>query len=110
LQWQCIRKVTEKSELKKLDFSMIDKAAKAYIKSILGYRSAPLIQEELNSCNEYNKAGKPYSRGHITNVMNGENHEIIETAIYRVVKKRLKIQKKRAHLFSEKSSDKSADQ
>jgi len=110
LQWQCIRKVIEKSELKKLDFSMIDKAAKAYIKSILGYRSAPLIQEELNSCNEYNKAGKPYSRGHITNVMNGENHEIIETAIYRVVKKRLKIQKKRAHLFSEKSSDKSADQ
>ena len=89
---------------------MIDKAAKAYIKSILGYRSAPLIQEELNSCNEYNKAGKPYSRGHITNVMNGENHEIIETAIYRVVKKRLKIQKKRAHLFSEKSADKSADQ
>ena len=110
MQWQCIRKVTEKSELKKLDFSMIDKAAKAYIKSILGYRSAPLIQEELNSCNEYNKAGKPYSRGHITNVMNGENHEIIETAIYRVVKKRLKIQKKRAHLFSEKSADKSADQ
>ena len=73
---------------------MIDKTAKDYIMSILGYRRAPLIQKELNTSNEYNKAGAPYSRGHITNVMNGEKHEIIEAAIYRVVKKRLKIQKK----------------
>ena len=75
---------------------MIDKTAKDYIMSILGYRRAPLIQKELNTSNEYNKAGAPYSRGHITNVMNGEKHEIIEAAIYRVVKKRLKIQKKKS--------------
>ena len=60
---------------------MIDKTAKDYIMSILGYRRAPLIQKELNTSNEYNKAGAPYSRGHITNVMNGEKHEIIEAAI-----------------------------
>ena len=88
---------------------MIDKTAKDYIMSILGYRRAPLIQKELNTSNEYNKAGAPYARGHITNVMNGEKHEIIEAAIYRVVKKRLKIQKKRAYLFNKRPAAELAD-
>ena len=51
----------------------------------------------------------PCPRGHITNVMNGEKHEIIEAAIYRVVKKRLKIQKKRAYLFNKKPAAELAD-
>jgi|TARA_B110000967_G_scaffold157964_1_gene163204 hypothetical protein len=84
---------------------MINKANRASIKSVIGYRYAPLIQKELIDSNEFNKDGKPYSTGHIANVMNGEKHKIIEAAIYRVVKKCLKIQKKRGFLINKKNAD-----
>ena len=84
---------------------MINKTAKESIKSIIGHRYAPKIQKELIDSNEFNKSGKPYSTGHIINVMNGEKHEIIEAAIYRVVKKCLKIQKKRGFLINKKNAD-----
>ena len=53
--------------------------------------------------------GEPYSTGQITNVMNGEKHNIIEAAIYRVVEERLEIQRKRNSLFKKKSSNRTAD-
>ena len=81
---------------------MINKTTKKSIKSIIGHRCAPIIQKELIDCNKYNKDGKPYSTGHITNVMNGEKHNIIEAAIYRVVERRLEIQRKRDSLFNKK--------
>jgi hypothetical protein len=51
----------------------------------------------------------PYSTGHITNVMNGEKHEIIEAAIYRVVKNRLEVREKRGRLLYKKSKKGLAD-
>lgn len=82
---------------------MINKSTRELIKSVIGYRYASFIQKELIDCNEYNKDGEPYSTGHITNVMNSEKHEVIEAAIYRVVRKRLKIQKRRNKLLNKKS-------
>ena len=84
---------------------MITKSDKQIIKGVIGGRYAPIIQKELIECNEFNKWGEPYSTKQITNVMNGEKHEIIEAAIYRAVEKRLKIQKKREYLFNQKSAD-----
>ena len=84
---------------------MIDKRAKTFIKGIIGHRYTSIVQKELNDHNTFNKWGEPYSTKQITNVMNGEKHEIIEAAIYRAVEKRLKIQKKREYLFNQKSAD-----
>jgi|TARA_B100000768_G_C11284883_1_gene381748 hypothetical protein len=83
---------------------MINKSTKESIKSIIGHRYAAIIQKELIDSNTKNKDGVPYSRGHISNVMNGEKHEIIEAAIYRVVEKRLKAQTKRGHILNKKSA------
>ena len=88
---------------------MITKPDKQIIKSIIGGRYAPIIQKELIECNEFNKNGMPYSTGHITNIMNGEKHEIIEAAIYRVVKNRLEIREKRESLLYKKSKKGIAD-
>lgn len=82
---------------------MITKSDKQIIKSVIGSRYALVIQKELMECQEFNKNGMPYSTGHITNIMNGEKHEIIEAAIYRVVKNRLEIQEKRESLLYKKS-------
>ena len=84
---------------------MINKSDRESIKSVIGHPYASLIQKELIDSKEFNKVGAPYSKGHITNVMNGEKHEIIEAAIYRVVKKCLKIQKKRGFLINKKNAD-----
>lgn len=88
---------------------MINKTTKESIKKIIGHRCAPIIQKELIDCSEYNMHGEPYSTGQITNVMNGEKHNIIEAAIYRVVEERLEIQRKRNSLFKKKSSNRTAD-
>ncbi|CAI8213899.1 MAG: Uncharacterised protein [Formosa sp. Hel1_33_131] len=88
---------------------MINKTAKESIKSIIGHRYAYIIQKELNDSNEYNKDGESYSTGHITNVMNGEKHDIIEAAIYRVVENRLEIQRKRDNLLNNKSANGAAN-
>ena len=82
---------------------MITKSDKQILKGVIGGRYAPIIQKELIECNEFNKWGEPYSTKQITNVMNGEKHEIIEAAIYRVVKNRLEIQEKRENLLYKKS-------
>ena len=89
--------------IKQQGISMITKEDKATIKDIIGHRYAPIIQLELNASKEFNKDGGAYSRSQITNVMNGENHEVIEAAIYRVVEKRLEIQKQREYLLNKKS-------
>lgn len=81
---------------------MIKKSDKDSIKRVIGYRYAISVQKELIDRNEYNRNGRPYSTRHIINVMNGEKHKIIEAAIYRVVKKCLKIQKERKHLLKKK--------
>ena len=83
---------------------MIYKSAKESIKNAIGHRYSPVIQKELIDSNEFNKANQPYSKKHISNVMNGEKHEIIEAAIYRVVEKRLKAQTKRGHILNKKSA------
>jgi hypothetical protein len=88
---------------------MINKTAKESIKKIIGHRYAPIIQKELISRNEFNKSGDPYSTRHITNVMNGEKHEIIEAAIYRVVENRLETQKKRDNLINKKTTETATD-
>ena len=88
---------------------MITKSDKQIIKSVIGNRYAPIIQKELMECHEFNKNGMPYSTGHITNIMNGEKHEIIEAAIYRVVKNRLEIREKRESLLYKKSKKGIAD-
>jgi len=82
---------------------MITATDKESIKNIIGHRCAPLIQEELNASKEFNKGGQSYSTSHITNVMNGESHDVIEAAIYRVVDKRLALQQKRENLLHKKS-------
>lgn len=56
---------------------MINKSDKQMIKRVIGNRYSLVIQNELTNCKEFNKYGVPYSTGHITNVMNGEKHEII---------------------------------
>ena len=66
---------------------MISKSEKKRIKKIIGHRYVGPIQTELNERNEFNKQGETYSSGHITNVMNGEPHGIIEAAIFSVVQK-----------------------
>ena len=83
---------------------MITKEDKESIKKIIGHRCAPAIQDELNASGEFNKGGQSYSTSHITNVMNGESHDVIEAAIYRVVDKRLAIQQKRENLLHKKSA------
>ena len=88
---------------------MITKSDKQMIKSVIGSRYSPIVQKELMECNEFNKNGMPYSTGHITNVMNGEKHEIIEAAIYRVVKNRLEVREKRGRLLYKKSKKGLAD-
>lgn len=88
---------------------MIIKEDKNIIKEIIGHRYAPIIQLELNDSKEFNKEGETYSRSQITNVMNGENHDVIEAAIYRVVEKRLEIQKQREYLLNKKSAAGTAD-
>ncbi len=88
---------------------MINKSDKETIKRIIGHRYAPIIQKELIDKNEYNKNGKPYSTRHIANVMNSEKNEIIEAAIYRVIKKCLNIQKKRGSLINKKTDAEIAD-
>lgn len=85
---------------------MITKPEKQLIKSVIGGRYALIVQKELTKCNEFNKNDAPYSTGHITNVMNGEKHEIIESAIYRVFENRLEIRKKRGQLLNKKSIEK----
>ena len=84
---------------------MINNSDKTSIKRIIGYRYALVVQKELVNSKEYNRGGTPYTTGHITNVMNGENHDIIEAAIFRVVENRLEIQKKRARLLHKKNLD-----
>jgi len=78
---------------------MINKSDKQMIKRVIGNRYSLVIQNELTNCKEFNKYGVPYSTGHITNVMNGEKHEIIEAAIYRVFENQLEIQTQREHLI-----------
>jgi len=41
--------------------------------------------------------------------MNGEKHEIIEAAIYRVVENRLETQKKRDNLINKKTTETATD-
>ena len=82
---------------------MITKEEKKSIKSIIGHRCSLAIQKELIDSKEFNTKGRIYSSSHITNVMNGEKHEIIEAAIYRVVQKRIVTQKKRKSLLNKKA-------
>ena len=82
---------------------MISKAEKKRIKKIIGHRYAGVIQDELNKSNELNKQNEAYSSGHITNVMNGEPHNVIEDAIYRVVEDKLKLIEDRKNLLKKKS-------
>lgn len=82
---------------------MISKAKKKRIKKIIGHRYVGLIQTELNESNEFNKQGETYSSGHITNVMNGEPHNVIEEAIYRVVENKLKLIEARKNILTKKS-------
>lgn len=82
---------------------MISKSEKQRIKKIIGHRYVGLIQTELNDSNEFNKQGETYSSGHITNVMNGEPHNIIEAAIYRVVKNKLEELEARKNILNKKS-------
>jgi len=83
---------------------MINKPHRDSIKSVIDHPYAALIEKELIDRNEYNKNGKTYSTRHIINVMNIEKHEIIEAAIYRVVKKCLRIQKKTGSLINNKKN------
>ena len=69
---------------------MITKKYKSLIKDIVGHRYVTPIQDELNNRKEFNKDGEAYSRSQITNVMNGERHEVIEAAIFRVVESKKK--------------------
>ena len=78
---------------------MINKKEKQDIKTIIGHRYVSLIQEELEASKEFNKSGNPYSSAHITNVMNGESHEVIEAAIYRVVAKKKALLDNRKNLL-----------
>tara|TARA_B110000967_G_scaffold202527_1_gene241535 strand:+ start:1351 stop:1620 length:270 start_codon:yes stop_codon:yes gene_type:complete len=82
---------------------MISKSEKKRIKKIIGHRYAGVIQGELNKRNELNKQNEAYSSGHITNVMNGEPHNVIEDAIYRVVEDKLKLTEARKNLLKKKS-------
>ena len=82
---------------------MISKTDKSRIKKIIGHRYAGVIQDELNKSNELNKQNEAYSSGHITNVMNGEPHNVIEDAIYRVVEDKLKLIEDRKNLLKKKS-------
>jgi hypothetical protein len=78
---------------------MIKKAEKRKIKKVIGHRYGELIQAELQESQEFNKQGEMYTTGHITNVMNGEAHAVIEAAIYRAVVKQKKILQERAEIL-----------
>ena len=82
---------------------MITTEQKEKIKSIIGHRCSPAIQKELILSDQFNAKGDVYSSSHITNVMNGEKHAIIEAAIYRVVQKSLETKKNRKNLLNKKA-------
>ncbi|WP_044403372.1 hypothetical protein [Lacinutrix sp. Hel_I_90] len=88
---------------------MITDIEKQAIKKLIGHRYVSLIQTELNDSDEFNKSGGSYSSGHITNVMNGEKHDVIEAAIYRVVEKKHKEIEARKSLINKKSAAVTAD-
>lgn len=64
---------------------MITKTEKKKIKEILGWRYARLVQEFLTKNEYYNSKGAPYPTAMIVNVMNGNQNERIEDAIYELV-------------------------
>jgi len=75
---------------------MITKAEKEKIKEILGWRYAPVVQEYMTKKGFLNSKGEPYSTAMISNVMNGNPHERIESAIFELVdKKKMKMEKRR---------------
>ena len=78
---------------------MISKTERNSIKEIIGHRYVGVIQEELKDTGEFNKQGGNYSSGHITNVMNGEAHKIIENAIWSAVENQKILNEKRKKLL-----------
>ena len=75
---------------------MITKAEKEKIKEILGWRYAPVVQEYITKKGFLNSKGETYSTAMISNVMNGNPHERIESAIFELVdKKKMKMEKRR---------------
>ena len=78
---------------------MITKAEKEKIKEILGWRYAPVVQEYMTKKGFLNSKGEPYSTAMISNVMNGNSHERIESAIFDLVaKKKMKIAARKRYL------------
>jgi len=78
---------------------MIGKNQKTDIKKLIGHRYVGVIQAELKEMSQVNRKGKVYSSAHITNVMNGEAHKVIEDAIWKVVEKQILLNEKRKQLF-----------
>ena len=75
---------------------MITKAEKEKIKEILGWRYAPVVQEYITKKGFLNSKGETYSTAMISNVMNGNPHERIESAIFELVdKKKMKMEKRK---------------
>jgi hypothetical protein len=66
---------------------MITKSQKKRIKKILGNRYVSEVQKELSALGELNTKGNEYSSSHITNIMNGQLHTVIETTIFSLVQK-----------------------
>lgn len=65
---------------------MITKSQKNKIIKILGKYYSSMVLEYLNDNNIRNKYGLPYnSNSTIVNVMNGQSHKSIETAIFKLV-------------------------
>lgn len=78
---------------------MITEKQKLEIKSYLGHRYVSVVQDELNLTNERDLKNKPYSATIITNVMNGQPHEVIEAAIYRAVERKKNVLKARENIL-----------
>lgn len=66
---------------------MITKAQKKRIKKKLGNHYVAVIKAELKELGKRNKNGEEYSSSQITNVMNGQPHQLLEDVIFALVQK-----------------------
>ncbi|WP_028890845.1 hypothetical protein [Tenacibaculum sp. 47A_GOM-205m] len=81
---------------------MITKSEKNKLKKILGHRYVADVLNCLRSRGIKNKDGEEYSASMIHNVMNGQSHEEIETAIYELAARKKEAAKKRKDLLKSK--------
>ncbi|CAA0150849.1 hypothetical protein V2647_03780 [Tenacibaculum maritimum] len=66
---------------------MISNSQKKRIKKKLGNHYVAAIKAELNDLGKLNKKGQQYSSSQITNVMNGQPHQLLEDVIFALVQK-----------------------